>query len=165
MAEGSQSDKLCSASASGNLPEVLFLLRNGADVNGRNIYGRTSLQVVKLSNPAVAEALLKAGANPNMRDPVCNLTVTHDAAREGFVDTVRVLVDHGADVNLLDEYGNLPLHLAAREGCLEVVQLLLGLTADPGRPNGHGQTAWELALNYRRMDTATYIAEYMRLHQ
>lgn len=45
MAEGSQTDKLCTASARGDLPAVLFLLENGADVNGYNIYGRTALQV------------------------------------------------------------------------------------------------------------------------
>lgn len=38
-------DKLCNASARGNLPEVLFLLQNGADVNGFNQFKRTALQV------------------------------------------------------------------------------------------------------------------------
>uniref|UniRef100_A0A667WYV2 Cyclin-dependent kinase inhibitor 2C (p18, inhibits CDK4) n=1 Tax=Myripristis murdjan TaxID=586833 RepID=A0A667WYV2_9TELE len=152
---------LCSASAKGDLPEVLFLLQNGADVNGCNKFGRTSLQVVKLGNPDVARALLAAGADPNARDPTCGLTVTHDAAREGFLDMVHVLVEHRADVNAVDFDGNLPLHLAAREGHLKVVQLLLGLTAEPGRRNGHGHTAWDLAHAYHKTDTANYIAEYM----
>ena len=38
-------DKLCNASARGNLPEVLSLLTNGTDVNGFNKYNRTALQV------------------------------------------------------------------------------------------------------------------------
>lgn len=38
-------DNLCKASARGNLPEVLLLLQNGADVNGFNRYNRTALQV------------------------------------------------------------------------------------------------------------------------
>ncbi|KAM7409934.1 hypothetical protein PAMA_001425 [Pampus argenteus] len=154
-------DKLCNASASGNLPEVLFLLQNEADVNGFNTFNRTALQVVKLGNDAVVEALLEAGANPNVRDPVCSLTVTHDAAREGFERTVRVLVEHGADVNLVDEQGNLPLHLAAREGHLEVVRLLIGLTADPKKPNGLRFTAGQLAQLHQRTDTAAYIDEYL----
>lgn len=45
MADRSVADKLCSASARGNLPEVLFLLQNGADVNGFNTFNRTALQV------------------------------------------------------------------------------------------------------------------------
>uniref|UniRef100_A0A8C2Z4V3 Cyclin-dependent kinase inhibitor 2C (p18, inhibits CDK4) n=1 Tax=Cyclopterus lumpus TaxID=8103 RepID=A0A8C2Z4V3_CYCLU len=123
-------DQICNASASGNLPRVLVLLQNGANVNGLNKYNRTALQVVKLGDAAVVEALLRAGADPNLRDPVCGLTVMHDAAREGFIESVRALVDYGADLNLVDEQGNLPLHLAAREGHLE---LWWGQTAYPKR--------------------------------
>ncbi|KAM9358353.1 cyclin-dependent kinase 4 inhibitor C [Symphorus nematophorus] len=161
MAEGSVADKLCNASARGNLPDVLLLLQNGADVNGFNKYKRTALQVVKLGNPALVEALLVAGAHPNVLDPVLKLTVTHDAARDGFVDSVRVLVDNGADVNLVDEKGNLPLHLAAMEGHLEVIRLLIRLTRDPQAPNGLGYTAAQLALQYRRMDIVQFIDDYL----
>ncbi|XP_039985315.1 cyclin-dependent kinase 4 inhibitor C [Xiphias gladius] len=164
MADKSLTDKLCNASANGNLCEVLFLLQNGADVNGFNTYKRTALQVVKLGSTAVAEALLAAGANPDVRDPVLSLTVTHDAAREGFVDTVSVLMRHGANVNLADERGNLPLHLAAGEGHLRVVHLLIGRTANPRTSNGQGYTAGQLARLRRRMDTAIYIDEYLSSH-
>lgn len=114
-----------------------------------------------LGSTLVAEALLDAGANPNLRDPTCGLTVTHDAAREGFVDTVRVLISHGADVNLVDKQGNMPLHLAAREGHLQVVQVLIGPTADPQRANGQGYTAEQLALHFGRMDIARYIDDHL----
>ncbi|KAM4629282.1 cyclin-dependent kinase 4 inhibitor C [Polymixia lowei] len=164
MAEGSQTDKLCSASANGDLRGVLSLLDNGADVNGYNIFGRTSLQVVRLSCPDVAVALLEAGADPNVRDPVHSLTITHDAARDGFLDLVRVLVEHGADANLLDDRGNLPLHLAAEEGRLEVVRFLIGRTVNPGRRNTQGRSPYDVALICHRMDTAQYIAEYLGLN-
>ncbi|KAK2835548.1 hypothetical protein Q5P01_016032 [Channa striata] len=147
MADWSLTDKLCNASASGKILEVLDLLQKGADVNGFNTYKRTALQV--------------GGADPNIRDPVLALTVTHDAAREGFVDAVRALVQHGADVNLVDEKGNLPLHLAAREGHLEVVRLLIGHTANPRTCNGLGFTAGQLARQHRRMDTAEFIEAHL----
>ncbi|KAM7011881.1 cyclin-dependent kinase 4 inhibitor C [Tautogolabrus adspersus] len=164
MAEVSEADKLCNASASGKLPEVLFLLQNGADVNGCNSFNRTALQVVKLGDTALVEALLLAGADPNVPDPVLNLTVTHDAAREGFIDSVSVLVDHGANTNLVDGQGNLPLHLAAREGHLEVTQLLIECTANPQTPNGQGYTAGELALLHGKTDTFNFIEEYLGAH-
>lgn len=45
MADVSLNDQLCTASAKGNLSDVLLMLNNGADVNGFNTFGRTALQV------------------------------------------------------------------------------------------------------------------------
>ncbi|XP_032380683.1 cyclin-dependent kinase 4 inhibitor C [Etheostoma spectabile] len=157
-------DTLCNASAQGNLPKVLLLLQSGADVNGFSSYNMTALQVVKLGNDALVGALLEAGSDPNVREPFCGLTVTHDAAREGFLDSLRVLVNHGADLNLVDKKGNLPLHLAAREGHLKVVQLLIGLTANPQAPNGDGRTAGQLAHLHGKVATAQYIEDYCSAH-
>lgn len=118
-------------------------------------------QVAMLGNTELVRALLAAGADPNARDHILNLTVTHDAAREGFAETVRELVNHGADVNLADEIGNLPLHLAAREGHLEVVRVLLDLTEDPRRTNQRGHTALWLARDFNRAETADFIEQYL----
>lgn len=92
------------------------------------------LKVVKLGCPAVAEALLLAGANPNMRDPVKGLTVMHDAARDGHVDMLEILVQYGADVNARDNDGNLPLHLAEYDGHINAVEFLRQYTAQPFLP-------------------------------
>nr|XP_040041068.1 cyclin-dependent kinase 4 inhibitor C [Gasterosteus aculeatus aculeatus] len=155
------SDLLCKASAKGNLHSVLFLLQNGASVNGFNKYNRTALQVVQLGSTAVIEALLRAGADPNLRDPVLGLTVMHDAAREGFADSVRVLLAYGADPNLVDDTGNLPLHLAATEGHLEATRQLIAATADPRAPNGLGHSAGQEARIHKRVETAQYIEDYL----
>ncbi|KAJ8376475.1 hypothetical protein SKAU_G00070550 [Synaphobranchus kaupii] len=160
MADPSEANRLTSASARGDLTEVKVILQNGADVNERNVFGRTALQVMKLGNPAIAEALLQANAYPNVRDPLGGLTVLHDTARDGYADTVRVLVDHGADVNMQDNDGNLPLHLAAREGHLDVVGFLIQRTTEPMRQNRNGKTAYDLATMHSA--TAQCIQEYMQ---
>ncbi|XP_028857173.1 cyclin-dependent kinase 4 inhibitor C [Denticeps clupeoides] len=138
-------DDLSSASARGDAAEVERMLRGGADVNGRNRFGRTPIQVMKLGCPAVAELLLLRGADADVRDPVAGLTVAHDAARDGHADTLRVLVGHKADVNVADVHGNLPLHLAAQEGHARAVRVLLGPTAAPGARNKRGHTPRDLA--------------------
>ncbi|TNM87872.1 hypothetical protein fugu_006093 [Takifugu bimaculatus] len=150
-------DLLCNASASGNRNEVTRLLQNGADVNGFNQFNRTALQVAKTSDAALILQLLQAGANPDVADPACGLTLLHDTSREGFDDSVRVLLEHGADANRVDVEGNLPLHVAAREGHLKVVQLLIGKTANPHQYNNEGFTALWVALQQGKTDTAQYL--------
>lgn len=119
------------------------------------------MKVVKLGCPSVAEALLCAGANPNIRDPSGGLTVTHDAARDGHADTLQVLLNYGADVSLQDDAGNLPLHLAAREGHQAAVELLAPLTAHPFLPNHAGLTPQQLASQHHRDDTARWLENYV----
>ncbi|CAL8268903.1 unnamed protein product [Arctogadus glacialis] len=133
MAVRLQTEQLCSASANGYLAGVKECLQNGAEVNGYNAHGRTPLQVVKLGCPAVALYLLESGADPNRPDRVHRLTVLHDAARDGYLDMVQVLVRHGADANLVDDRGNRPVHLAVQEGHTEVVRLLNSLQTSAWR--------------------------------
>jgi ankyrin repeat protein len=52
-------------------------------------------------------------------------TPLHAASEGGHVGAVRVLLDHGARMNVRLDDGRKPLHLASRNGHLKVVQLLL----------------------------------------
>ncbi|XP_007257438.3 ankyrin repeat and SOCS box protein 2b isoform X1 [Astyanax mexicanus] len=84
---------------------VSFLISSGTDVNARLSDKRSSLFhdhrstalycAVAAGNAELVEALLKAGADPNL-DPLSPLMV---AARLGCFRTVSKLVEHGADVN------------------------------------------------------------------
>ena len=49
----------------------------------------------------------------------------HLASRHGHAQVVRMLIDHGADPNLLSKAGLTPFHLAARYGHEAVVEILL----------------------------------------
>lgn len=57
-------------------------------------------------SPDLAEILLKAGADPNRKDlgkagVFSTLrTITHDVAASGYTNTLRCLLQYGADVNL-----------------------------------------------------------------
>ncbi|XP_026528056.1 cyclin-dependent kinase inhibitor 2A-like [Notechis scutatus] len=80
--------------------------------------------VMKLGNPRVAALLLERGANPNVPDPSTGSLPVHDAAREGFLDTLQVLVSGGARLDLRNNYGRLPLDEAAEGGQSQVVHFL-----------------------------------------
>lgn len=79
---------------------------------------------MKLGNPRVAELLLERGANPNLPDPSTGSLPVHDAAREGFLDTLQILISGGARLDLPNHYGRLPLQEAAENGQSHVVHFL-----------------------------------------
>jgi ankyrin repeat protein len=79
----------------------------------------------------VARLLLNRGVNINVRDKECRiplreaLTNLSDAAPDYFVDAVRFLLDHGADVDAVDNNHLTPLHVISEYGNVEATQLLL----------------------------------------
>ncbi|KAJ3532746.1 hypothetical protein NM208_g8299 [Fusarium decemcellulare] len=52
----------------------------------------------------------------------------------------KLLIEHGADVNMSDRYGASPLHMAVRSDNFEVVQYLLQQGADPESCSSIGET-------------------------
>lgn len=154
-------DELSSAAARGDLQRIRGLLQDGASADARNRFNRTALQVMKLGVPEIAEILLHNGADPNLMDPT-GFAVLHDAAREGFTDTVRTLLLLGADAKAKDGEGNLPLHLAAMEGHVEVVACLLEHTDSTLTQNGQGHTAYDLARAHKREDVVKWMEDNPR---
>uniref|UniRef100_A0A8D0G6R8 Uncharacterized protein n=1 Tax=Sphenodon punctatus TaxID=8508 RepID=A0A8D0G6R8_SPHPU len=118
-------DRLANAAARGDLETVWKLLENSADPNAVNSFHRTPIQVMMMGSPKVAELLLRAGADPNIPDPATGSFPAHDAAREGFLDTLEVLHLGGARFDLPDGQGRLPIHLAAESGQHHVLSYLL----------------------------------------
>ena len=63
-------------------------------------------------DPEYVRALLRHGASANDRragDRALNATALHYAARAGFLRTIEVLLEHGADPGALDSHGRTPL--------------------------------------------------------
>ena len=78
-------------------------------------------------------ALLQDGTDVNTTFPIVGTHALMVAAAFGHVDTVKVLLNAGADVNAKDFTGWTPLHAAAFNGNLQIVRLLLdrGAVAAP----------------------------------
>ena len=102
-------------------------------------YGATVPKILKWA-PAYyferydsAEFLMEHGMDPNTMD-WHGVTLLHNSAKKGWADRVKLLIDHGADINAVDEeYQSTPLGMAARWGQEEIVELLLDAGADPAR--------------------------------
>ncbi|KAG7281630.1 hypothetical protein CRUP_019142 [Coryphaenoides rupestris] len=135
---------LTSAAAKGNTGDVRRILEEcRVHPDTLNEFGRTALQVMMMGNTKVAALLLEHGADPNAQDQH-GIAPAHDAARTGFLDTLRALVEHGASVNAPDKSGALPIHIAIREGHRDVVEFLAP-RSDLKHANVSGHTAVDVA--------------------
>ncbi|XP_033615053.1 cyclin-dependent kinase 4 inhibitor B-like isoform X1 [Fukomys damarensis] len=83
-----------------------------------------------MGNSQVAALLLLHGADPNCADPVTLTRPVHDAAREGFLDTLVALHRAGARLDVRDAWGRFPLDLAEEQGHREVARYLRDLVGD-----------------------------------
>lgn len=121
---GSGDAGLASAAARGQVETVRQLLEAGADPNKVNCFGRSPIQVMMMGSARVAELLLLHGADPNCADSATLTRPVHDAAREGFLDTLVALHRAGARLDVRDAWGRLPVDLAEERGHRVVARYL-----------------------------------------
>jgi ankyrin repeat protein len=85
------------------------------------------------------------------------LAALHFAARQGAFDTVRVLVENGADVNQPSPADRItPLMMATINGHFDLAMYLLGRGADPNGATDAGATPLYAALNVQWAPKAFY---------
>lgn len=123
--------------------------------------GRTELHYAALANDlSLVEARLIAGDDPNAADGD-GFRPLHFAAQERSVEVARVLLDHGADVDCTNVYGNTPLFGAVfnSRGDGSVIGLLRRRGADALRENRSGQTPVGLARVVADYDVAQFFSD------
>ena len=103
---------LHAASSKGIVDWVRLLIDHGGEVNAKNVDNRTRTCCF-LSSSSLVVALLSRLAAYLRR---LAYTALHEAAQEGRVDTVEVLLSAGADPNIQDNKGDTPLHAASALG-------------------------------------------------
>ena len=114
----------------GHLELVRFLLASGASVERpsenpmrvRPLHSAVAHLDPSLA-PRLAAPLLEAGADPNARQQG-GFTPLHEAAHNGTVELIRLLLRHGARVELCNDAGATPRELALEQGHDEAAFLL-----------------------------------------
>lgn len=119
---------LIQAAERGDAALVQQLLRDGADLNGRDARGRTPIMAATHANkPAIVKLLIQAGADINLQDEIKDNPFLY-AGAEGRLEVLKLLIDAGADTRITNRFGGTALIPAAERGHVEVVQELLSRT-------------------------------------
>jgi ankyrin len=169
------------AARSGYAEVVEQLLVKGANPNARGARGQTALMwAVSQRHPAVVKVLLAHGADVHARSnawsevmalpphgylpynraiPHGNDTALLFAARAGDLDSAKLLVAAGANVNDADAWGVTATTLAAHSGFGDVVAFLLSKDADPNLAAA-GFTALHAAIMHRDEAMVTALLEH-----
>ena len=113
------------AAERGNIDVAMFLIENGANVNGADANGNTPLVFIinKTGNPKVIQRLLEKGASVNAQNRTGETALMY-AAWHGYSAIVQLLLENRADVTLKNKQGNTALTLAESKGHQEIVEML-----------------------------------------
>jgi ankyrin repeat protein len=117
------------ASVNGNSEIVELLISQGADVNGRNKFGKAPLHEVRTRE--VAELLVSNGAMVNVRSKN-GRTPLHEARTR---EVAEFLISKGADIKARDSDGVTPLVLASLQGYRDIADFLRSLEQEERHPH------------------------------
>jgi ankyrin repeat protein len=163
---------LMTAARAGNVDVVKALLDHGAEINAKESWrGQTVLMWATAENhPALVQLLVDRGAEVNaksatfdfrdlktkpgdvpMHFPRGGFTALLFAARGGFTDCARILLDHGADLAIGDPDGTTPLILAIINGHYDTAAFFLDRKADPNAADSNGRAPLYAAVDMHDM--------------
>ena len=100
------------------LKQFQQLLSKGADPNYRDENGDPQYRPVVMEQAAVnknsmyLQLCLERGANPDALDSYKSSPVIFQAVKHSQLENVKLLVKHGANLNVQNKSGNTPLHTA-----------------------------------------------------
>ncbi len=153
------------ACALGNEERVKELL--GADpslLRSRSADGFPALGLaIFFGHGALARWLIEQGADVNAAaENPQRVAPVHAAAAVRDRETLRLLLERGADANAKQQMDYTPLHGAASRGDVEMAELLLAHGADANARTGDGMTPADVARKYGQETVATFLEARQR---
>ena len=152
-------DDLVDAVRGQDLAAVSDLIRQNVDVDARAGDTTALHWAVRRNNPAIAEALLEAGANPDAANDY-GVTPIMLACTNGDPAMVSRLLAAGANPNAAQESGETALMTCAHHADAAAVRALLGAGAQPNvQERLQHQTALMWAVAAQRADSVELLLE------
>ena len=163
---GRHTTPLHAASVKRHLKVASLLLKNGADPNSHDHFGKTPLykasrggQLVTVeSSLEIARLLVNSGADVNFTGDN-GWTPLHAAAQSGQRDLAELLLECGATLDIGDKDDDTPLHEACWDGRLEVSRFLLDRGSDMNFRNKSGLIPLHSASRYGHLDVVQLLLD------
>ena len=111
----------------------------------QNFLEESLFDAIEINDVSLVKELLSQGVNANVKNH--DGDALHVALRWGSQETVKLLLEYGADVKVLDACGYTALHWAARKCSSEIVTLLLYHGADVHAQDYEGKTPLHMVRN------------------
>ena len=133
------------AAAVGHVQAAALLIELGADMEQRDRWSSTPLEVAVDRKQAAVAALLKAkGARLELSHPASRL---HGAVRRGDMDEIALLLSLGIPVSAVDHDRRSALHISAAAGNDLVAKLLISSLAEVNAQDRWGRTPLDDAID------------------
>ena len=137
-----------------NRPLLELLLGHGAQAPATSKWAR----FYYFKHDDIAAFLMERGMSPRHRT-WHGVTLLHDMAQHGDLAKARLLLDHGAELDAVEEeYRSTPLGLAARWGRRPLVELLLSRGANPSAAGAVWSTPLAWARKYGHAEVERMLA-------
>jgi ankyrin repeat protein len=132
------------AAAEGHVEVIQALVDGGADINKLSAYQ-------KFIEPD--EDKMQGGfVYPII--PKGRMSALHFAARNGHVEATQMLINLGADLNIVDEEGSTPAMLAILNGHYELASVLINAGTDVNIQDKFGRTVLFIATDMHTLDAS-----------
>ena len=139
------------------------LLVSGASVDPEDNRNAKPLQwALRHKHLELAELLIQHGASIDVRWRDGYAFINHEA-KDGKNDTLRFMLNHGADPNTRDHrygYGTTPLHCAARHDRLKAATILLEFGADVNAKTEEGITPLDMTDYSKKQNVAQLLVSH-----
>lgn len=148
----------CAASSRNTAVYLDQLVLAGAPYDAPDTDGTTPpFLASKNSTSNCLKKLLRLGVSANSRHQ--GLPILYIVALNGNIDSVKALLENGADVNIKASDGRTPLHAAAAKGNTECLKLLLEKKANVTIQSKNGETALHLAAQKGNVECAKLLID------
>lgn len=154
-------DDLICVITSNDIKKVEVILSTGIDVN--LLENTTPLMQAK--SIEVAQLLIKAGADINILT-LQNFSALHYFSAECQIDMMKLLIDSGAKVDVVNNFGLTPFLTISKNNTHKKVELQQALDllvengADIYRTDNSGRSAIEIALNRKNHEVVDALLKY-----